>query len=131
MLGLLALASAGAAASDVAGDWVTADRSALVRIAPCGSQTCGTVVRVIARGPNVPRNDVNNPDRAKRSRPLVGLRVLTGFAAAKTGWAGGRAYDPKSGRTYKAKLSLNRDGSLAVTGCVLFVCKTQRWTRVR
>jgi hypothetical protein len=46
------------------GDWVTADRSALVRIAPCGGTLCGRIVRVLARG--VPITDAHNPDRAKR-----------------------------------------------------------------
>jgi uncharacterized protein (DUF2147 family) len=128
----LAMALALAAISPaVAGDWVTADRSALVRIAPCGAKLCGTVVRVLARGPDVPRNDVNNSDPALRSRPLVGLAVLSGFAPTDDGWDEGRAYDPKSGRSYRARLSTGEDHSLIVTGCILIICKSQRWVRPR
>jgi uncharacterized protein (DUF2147 family) len=123
---LLAAASQGA----VEGDWLTADRNAIVRIAPCGPHLCGTIARVLARGPKVPRTDVNNPDRRLQSRPLVGLPVLTGFSRDGSAWTGGRAYDAKTGRTYKAKLSSNADGSLTVTGCILFLCKSQRWVRV-
>lgn len=122
--------AASAASPSIIGHWVTADRSAIVRIAPCGAKLCGTVVRVLARGPGVPRTDVNNPNKALRSRPLVGLRVLTGFVRTPTGWANGRAYDPKTGRTYRANLGRKEDGSLTVTGCVLFFCKSQRWTRL-
>lgn len=129
MLALLAFASAAQSSPDITGDWVVADRSAVVRIASCGVQTCGTVIRVLARGPGIPQTDLNNPDRARRSRPLIGLRVLSGFTAATSAWVNGRAYDPKSGRSYKAKLSLNADGTLAVTGCVLFICQSQRWVR--
>ncbi len=90
---------------------------------------CGTVFRVLARGPNIPRTDVRNPDSRLRSRPLVGLPVLTGFTRDGSEWTGGRAYDAKTGRSYKAKLTPNRDGSLTVTGCVLILCRSQRWAR--
>lgn len=120
-----------AAAVPVEGDWLTADRNAVVRIAPCGASLCGVVLRVLAKGPSVPRTDVHNPDPALRSRPLVGLPVLTGFSRDGGQWTGGRAYDAKTGRSYKAKLAPNADGSLTVTGCILFLCKAQRWTRAR
>lgn len=115
----------------VEGDWLTADRNAVVRIAPCSAYLCGAVLRVLAKGPNVPRTDVHNPDPELRSRPLVGLPVLTGFSRNGAQWTGGRAYDAKTGRSYKAKLEPNADGSLTVTGCFLFLCKAQRWTRAR
>jgi uncharacterized protein (DUF2147 family) len=124
-------ASATIGAADVSGDWLTASRDAVVRIAPCGPHACGTVIRVLARGPNVPHTDVKNPDPAARSQPLVGLTVLSGFAPSASGWVGGRAYDPASGRTYKASLALNADRTLGVKGCVLFICQSQRWTRAR
>ena len=43
---------------------------------------------------------------------------------------GGRAYDPKSGQSYRSSLKLEPDGSLKLTGCVLFICESRRWTRV-
>ena len=128
---MMLAAFAAAAAPAIEGDWVTADRNAVVRIAPCGTRVCGTVVRILARGPNVPRTDVNNPDARLRGRPLVGLTVLSGFAPDGTSWSGGRAYDAKSGRSYRASLSGNADGSLMVTGCFLFICQSQRWLRAR
>jgi len=75
----------------------------------------------------VPTHDVNNPDPNLRGRAILGMPVLTGFAADGSG---GRAYDPKSGRSYRTSMSLNGDGSLTVTGCVvLFLCQSMRWTR--
>lgn len=102
----------------------------MVRIAPCGERLCGTVVRVLAKGARVPLADVNNPDRSLRSHPLVGLQVLTGFVRDGSSWTGGRAYDPKTGRSYKARLAPAGDGSLTVTGCILFLCKSQSWARL-
>lgn len=130
---LLALAplSAAAAAPSVSGLWRTDDGSAVVEIAPCGEQMCGRITRVLASGPNVPRTDVNNPDRSRRNRPLVGLQILSGFKSSANAWKDGRAYDPKSGNSYDASLRLNADGTLRVTGCVLIVCQSVRWTRAR
>jgi uncharacterized protein (DUF2147 family) len=129
----LALASlpATAAAPSVEGLWRTDDGSAVVEIASCGQQLCGRIARVLATGANVPRTDVNNSDPARRTRPLVGLQILSGFHAGSKAWEGGRAYDPKSGRSYDASLRLNADGSLRVTGCVLIICQSVRWTRAR
>jgi uncharacterized protein (DUF2147 family) len=131
---LLALGSAPLqAAEGVApeGLWLTDDRTAVVRIAPCGSNLCGTVTQVLARGRDVPTTDINNPDPKLRLRPLNGLRTLWGFSRSGSAWKGGRAYDPKSGKSYRTTLQLNRDGSLKVSGCVLFVCDSRRWTRYR
>ena len=126
---LLAPLSATAAASPLEGLWRTDDGKALVRIAACGQRMCGTIARVLDTSPDVPRTDVNNPDPNRRNRPLVGTQILSGFAGGPTEWKGGRAYDPKSGSSYKSSLRLNADGSLRVTGCVLFICQSKRWTR--
>ncbi len=123
--------SSARAAPAIEGLWRTEDGSAVVEIAACGRQMCGRIARVLASGSAVPRTDVNNPDRTRRSRPLVGLTILSGFAASPSAWKDGRAYDPKSGNSYSASLRLNRDGSLRVTGCVLIVCRSVRWTRTR
>jgi len=128
---MLALApfSGAAAAPAVAGQWRTEDGSAVVEIGMCGEQMCGRIVRVLASG--APRTDVNNADPGRRTRPLVGLQILSGFRPGPRAWEHGKAYDPKSGNSYDASLRLNADGSLRVTGCVLFVCQSVRWTRTR
>ena len=126
---LVASAPASAAAPAIEGQWLTDDRKGVVRIAPCGRQMCGTIVRVLDTAPGTPTRDVNNPDASRRTRPILGLQVLWGFEPRAAAWEGGRAYDPKNGKNYRSKLTLNRDGSLKVTGCVLFVCRSKRWTR--
>lgn len=120
-------ASAGTAQS-VYGRWLTDDRSGIVEIAPCGSATCGTLVRVL--DPAAPDRDINNPDPARRGRSLVGTRVLAGLRQAGKAWKGGQAYDPKAGRSYKASIALGSAARLDVTGCLLFVCRTRHWQRV-
>jgi uncharacterized protein (DUF2147 family) len=123
--------SGAAAAPSVEGLWLTDDGKAVVRIAACGQRMCGRIVRILDTRPDVPKTDVNNPDLPRRNRPLIGLQVLSGFTNGPREWEDGRAYDPKSGNSYKSSLRLNTDGSLRVTGCVLFVCRSKRWTRSR
>ena len=123
--------SAAAAASPIDGLWLTDDRRGVVRIGACGPHLCGWIARVLARGPDVAARDVHNPDPRLRGRTIQGLFILSGFSAAGAGFTGGQAYDPASGRSYNARLSPNADGSLTVTGCVLFICQSKRWTRLR
>jgi uncharacterized protein (DUF2147 family) len=130
----LVLATTGVAAprsETIEGFWLTDDRAGVVRLSPCGDKLCGRIAEVLDRRPSVPRIDANNPDPRLRGRPLVGLLTLWGFAREGEGWRGGRAYDPKSGKSYKSTLALEPDGSLRVTGCVFVICESRRWTRVR
>jgi uncharacterized protein (DUF2147 family) len=128
LFALVGLWSATAAsASPMDGLWLTDDHKGVVHIGPCGGHICGWIVRVLDRGPNIPTRDVHNPDPNLRNRPILGMPVLTGFAADGSG---GRAYDPKSGHSYRASMSVNGDGSLTVTGCLIaFLCQSARWTR--
>ena len=127
----LLLLAAGAPAPTVQGYWLTEDRKGIVRIAPCGAHLCGTIARLLDADAARIGTDRSNPDPRLRGRPLIGLQVLSGFSRSGRIWKGGLAYDPESGRSYRSTLALNPDGSLKVTGCVLFICKSKRWTRAR
>jgi uncharacterized protein (DUF2147 family) len=118
------------AAQPVTGRWATVDAKAIVQIAPCGKSLCGRIEKILKPTPGRPHTDVENADPALRSRPLVGLPLLTGFADAGSLWKG-TIYDPESGKSYTSKVSRNPDGTLKVQGCIAFLCKTQTWTAVR
>lgn len=77
----------------------------------------------------MPRTDINNPQPGLRGRPILGLPVLAGFRRDGHVWTGGRAYDTKSVTSYRSVLELNDDRSLKVTGCMLFIRWSKRWTR--
>ena len=110
--------------------WRTASGSGIVRMERCdGNRLCGVITRVI--GAPV-ANDARNPDPALRSRPLVGIRILSGFTPAGPGrWTGGRIYNPEDGRSYRSELRTLPNGNLEVKGCVGPVCQDQIWTPIR
>ncbi len=78
-----------------------------------------------------PKVDKNNPDKARRNDPVMGLQLLKGFK--KDGdhhYEDGTIYDPKNGKTYSCKISHTGD-VLDVRGYVgisLFG-RTTTWTK--
>jgi uncharacterized protein (DUF2147 family) len=116
--------------SAIEGQWLTDDGKAVVMIDHCGAALCGRINRVMDRTPGIPTTDVHNPDARLRNRPITGLVILTGFMNERGKWVGGRAYDPKTGNSYRSRLELNADYSLRVTGCVLLFCQSKRWKRI-
>ncbi|VVT19940.1 conserved exported hypothetical protein [Sphingomonas sp. EC-HK361] len=126
---MMAATSAGAAVP-INGRWITGDGSAVITVGPCGAQTCGRITTVLKAEPGAPKVDAGNPDPALRTRPIVGLPILTQFADKGDDWRG-RIYDPRNGKTYKSIVKRNPDGTLKVQGCIAFFCQTQIWRPVR
>jgi uncharacterized protein (DUF2147 family) len=123
------VAAAAPVPAPVTGRWATEDGTAVVHIAPCGKALCGRIAKVLKAKPGQATTDVHNPDAAKRGRPIIGLTILTGLKASASSWDG-QIYDPKTGRSYTAYLSI--DGNrLAMKGCYGVFCKTQYWTRAQ
>jgi uncharacterized protein (DUF2147 family) len=127
---LALLVQVAVSAADATGEWLIEDGDARVRIAPCGADLCGTVAWIKEGSPTV---DVNNPDPAKRSRPLIGSEVLLGLKPSGTREWTGSLYDAENGRTYVGKLTIVDERHIKVAGCVLggLICETQTWTRTK
>lgn len=113
------------AAQPIAGRWLTAEGGAVVAVGPCGAAMCGRIVKLIKGPPSGPPVDARNPDPKMRTRPLVGLAILTDLKPAGDGWKG-QIYDPKSGKTYRAAV-MRDGGTLKVQGCVAVFCQTMTW----
>ncbi|MBN9088269.1 MAG: DUF2147 domain-containing protein [Reyranella sp.] len=129
----LSIAAAPAAAqTDVLGRWATPGVSAVVELARCGdAQTlCGTIHwlwdAVDARGR--PRPDANNTDQSLRTRPMVGLSILSDLKPRADGWSG-QIHNPEDGQTYRATLRRVAADTLEIEGCVLVICRKQIWRR--
>jgi len=61
-----------------------------------------------------PKTDIHNPDPALKERSLAGIKFLWGFVfdAEKNRWKDGKVYDPDTGKTYNAKMSLEKEGQI-------------------
>jgi uncharacterized protein (DUF2147 family) len=121
----LALMASAAFAAEPSGTWLSTTGQTKVRIAPCGGAWCGTILWV--RGPE--QNDVNNPDAAKHSKPLVGSVMIYNMKPDGDAYKGS-LYDYTSGKTYTGKLKANGD-TLELSGCVLggLICQSENWSR--
>jgi uncharacterized protein (DUF2147 family) len=128
---VLWLAPARAASAPIDGTWLTGEADARIRIAPCGAARCGTIVGL--KQPNdsktgKPLTDSNNPDPAKRRRPLVGLTILSGLQPAGDAWKG-HVYNSDNGKTYSVTLTPQGTNRLRIQGCLLVFCSGENWTR--
>lgn len=118
--GLLALgASAAAAADPVTGTWKTQTGEtggyAHVAMAPCGGKICGKIVKVVGNS----------------NTSIVGKPIIWGMNAKGDGrYSGGKVWAPDQDKTYNSKMSLNGN-ALKVSGCVLGICRSQTWTRIK
>jgi uncharacterized protein (DUF2147 family) len=123
----------------VLGSWLTDGGKSRVEISHCGEALCGKISWL--KEPVYPEDDEmagqqkvdrENPDQALRSRPLEGLKLLSGFHYDKDNvWTGGRIYDPRNGKTYSCKMTLVDDHTLKVRGYIGFSLfgRTVIWTR--
>ena len=128
--GMFLLAAAGAAsAADPLGEWRDEDGKATIRIVDCNSRLWGVVA-----SESIPGGlDKNNPDKAKRTRPLLGMPILLNMKKVedeKDKWEG-KVYDATSGKTYDSSIQLKSANALRIEGCVaMILCGGQTWTRV-
>lgn len=123
-----------AQAGDPSGIWVTGDGRSHISVRMCGQNYCGYVVRLAEpyEADGQPKRDTENPDPAKRNRPLIGMRILHDMVPAtdKQRWVG-EIYNPEDGKHYAGSIAIKGD-QLEVEGCVFMViCQSQMWTRVK
>ena len=124
------MASPAQAAPLITGKWITDDRTAIILVAPCtpGAATlCGWINRFLVPEQVGGARDDKNPDKALRSRKLLGVPILTGLKGDGKHWTG-RGYSPKEGRNFNAKVRID-DGNFSLRGCVAIICRTVVWTR--
>jgi uncharacterized protein (DUF2147 family) len=148
---------------DPSGYWSTKDDESIIRISPCvtpaattpaaatppaptppaaapagtsSAPYCGTLVWLkepLEKG--VPKTDTENPDKEKRSRPLIGLELLTELSADKDHWKG-KAYNADDGKIYDITFKVIPDkvkgDTGEITGCVLrILCMSETFTKVQ
>ena len=119
---------------DVIGIWLTGGKEpAKIQIYQSGDKFYGKIIWLKNPTENrKPRIDGNNPDRAKRNTPVIGLIILKGFKFnGNDEWKGGDIYDPESGKTYNSYMYLKNMNTLKVRGYIgiALLGRTETWTR--
>jgi uncharacterized protein (DUF2147 family) len=127
----------------IVGKWWNQEKEAQIEIYVCEGKYCGKIARL--KQPNYPaddpkgmggkpRIDRENPDPSKRERPILGMNLLWGFTySGGNRWEDGQIYDPREGKTYKCKMTLETPDHLKVRGFIgiSLIGKTNEWTRVK
>jgi uncharacterized protein (DUF2147 family) len=119
---------------DIAGIWLTnGDDQAKIQIYKSGDKFYGKIIWL--KNPLLngsPKVDKNNPDKTKRTNPIIGLALLSGFKFnGDDAWKGGLIYDPQNGKTYSCNISLKDKNTLKVRGYIgiSLLGRTEVWTR--
>ncbi|QDY68689.1 DUF2147 domain-containing protein [Qingshengfaniella alkalisoli] len=123
MAATLTLIAGAAAADDVEGIWQTQPddngRFAHIEVAPCGAKLCGTI-RTAFDGQGQPI-----------ASETIGKPIIWDMVPKGDGIYGdGKVYAPDRDKTYNSKMELAGD-RLEVSGCVIAICRSQTWVRVR
>ena len=119
---LASLPAAAHAASPLEGLWRNPKGSVVVRIAPCGQQLCGKVVRANAHARE--KAEEGGTDR------LIGTTILSNITPSGANRWKGRVFLPKQNTHANGNLRLT-GRQLTVQGCLLLVvCKDQTWVKV-
>ncbi len=127
----------------ILGTWWNQEKEAQIEIYKCDGRYCGRIV--FLKEPNYPANDPKgmagkpkvdreNPDPAKREQPILGINLVGGFIhTGKNIWENGFIYDPRDGKTYKCKMTLESPDNLKVRGFIgiSLIGKTNNWTRAK
>lgn len=123
-------------ADDVLGLWLNEDEDAHIEIFKLDNHYFGKLVFIlnaIDDETGKAKLDKHNPDESLRSRPTLGIELLTNFEyAGDNKWSDGKIYDPKKGKTYSCYMKFVEEGKLKIRGYigVSILGKTTYWTKI-
>ena len=134
-IAMMVVSMAAMSAQDVIGKWKLEDGTAIVEVYKSGDVYNGKIVWL--KNPTEPDGspvvDDKNPDKALRSRQVMGLNMLHGLKKDGAKYSGGKIYDPGNGKTYNCSMQVEGDvlkvrGSLDAKG---LIGRTMDWFRVK
>jgi uncharacterized protein (DUF2147 family) len=67
----------------------------------------------------------------RKDKPLMGMVILRDLKKEAGRYVDGKVYDVDEGKEYKCSVSLASPQKLKVTACLLFICDSHYWTRVK
>jgi len=90
----------------------------------------GRIVELFKPSRPNPTCDKCSDDR--KDQPITGMEIIRGMhASGVDAYSGGSILKPDEGKVYRSKMKLIDNGNrLEVSGCVLFICRSQTWERM-
>jgi len=132
---LASLPALPALAADAAGRWRTIDDEtgqprSIVEITRNEDGTySGTILELF--NPSRPNPTCDKCQDERKDQPITGMEIIRDMRAGSDGnYSGGSILKPDEGKVYRSKMKLIGDDTLEVSGCVLFICRSQSWQRV-
>ncbi|MFZ4863343.1 DUF2147 domain-containing protein [Sphingobacterium sp. Mn56C] len=102
------------------GVWLNPDKDGKIEVYESSGKIYAKIIWIkspFETDGKTPRKDRKNEDAALRDRTIQGLIVFSGFVFKDNTWVEGKIYDPKSGKTFSGKFTLNK-GKLEVRGYI-------------
>jgi uncharacterized protein (DUF2147 family) len=125
LLALLLPLPAVAVEMPLAGLWLTQDHDGVIGVEPCGERLCARIVGFFLDHPTDP-TPVDYRGVSQCHLPLI-----SDAEQIEPNLWKGHIIDPRNGSVYRAEMSLNPDGNLALRGYlgIPLLGQTQIWTR--
>lgn len=122
-------------ATAILGKWSTENGKSVVEIYQQNGVFYGKMIELknpIDPDTGKPKLDKENPEAKLKSRPLLGLVIMTGIKFESDNyWGDGEIYDPESGNTYSCRLKMNGNDQIDMRGYMGFslIGRSTIWTR--
>lgn len=103
------------------GLWTDENGEAYIEIGPCGGDLCGRIVwlKEPTDKNGLPLTDVNNPDQSLRSRPMLGLVIMTRLHPnADNSTIEGQVCNAKNGNFYDVYIT-PKGHTMEIEGCFM------------
>jgi uncharacterized protein (DUF2147 family) len=106
----------------IIGTWMGCDKNIVVQVYKDGDSFKASIVWFDDSDdksqPMDVRLDRKNPDKSLRTRKVLGMQVLKNleYNAESNSWENGIIYDAKNGHEWTSCASIDKDGTLKVTG---------------
>jgi len=121
-------------ANNPAGIWLTQAGDAKIRISPCGTSLCGTIVWLkvpFDPATGKPQVDDKNANPSLAKRPVIGINIFNRMKSVASKKWSGTIYNADNGKSYSSEVIVAGPRKLEVRGCVMSVlCGGETWTKL-
>lgn len=114
------------------GVWVTEGSRSKVEIFRTGNSYAAKIIWLAEENntEGQPKTDKKNPDPALRSRPIIGLVILSDLKLENGIWKGSKIYSPERGEYIDCSLQLQDGYTLRITATKGFFSTTKYWRKL-